>query len=67
MIAVGYRISSKTGTAFRQWATQTLKQHIPQGYSINKSRIQANYDQFMIAVSQVQEMLPKGNKIQSGA
>jgi hypothetical protein len=28
IISVGYRISSKTGTKFRQWATKTLHDHI---------------------------------------
>ncbi len=31
IIAVGYRINSVLGAKFRQWATQTLKQHITQG------------------------------------
>jgi hypothetical protein len=40
IIAVGYRINSVFGTKFRIWATQTLKQHITQGYTINKNRIE---------------------------
>ena len=28
IISVGYRISSKRATQFRQWATQTLKQYL---------------------------------------
>ncbi len=28
LISVGYRINSVKGTKFRQWATQTLKEHI---------------------------------------
>lgn len=39
IISVGYRISSKTGTKFRQWATKTLREHIIDGYTLNQKRI----------------------------
>ena len=35
IIAVGYRVSSKKATKFRQWATQTLKEYIQKGYLLN--------------------------------
>ncbi|VVH55378.1 Putative DNA-binding protein in cluster with Type I restriction-modification system [uncultured Gammaproteobacteria bacterium] len=53
IIAVGYRINSVLGTKFRVWATKTLKQHIIQGYAINKNRIKQNYQEFMNAVENV--------------
>lgn len=40
IISVGYRISSKRATQFRQWATQTLKQHLVRGYTLNERRLQ---------------------------
>ena len=40
IISVGYRISSKRATQFRQWATQTLKQYLVQGYALNDRRLQ---------------------------
>jgi death-on-curing family protein len=40
VISVGYRINTVRGTKFRQWATQTLKQHITEGFSINQKRLQ---------------------------
>jgi hypothetical protein len=49
--AVGYHTNSATAISFRQWATKTLRQHITEGYTINPSRIAANYGQFMEAVS----------------
>ena len=39
IISVGYRVNSKRGTQFRQWASQVLKNHIIQGYSINQAQI----------------------------
>jgi prophage maintenance system killer protein len=65
IISVGYRVNSKKATSFRQWATKTLREHITQGYTINKSRIQSNFDQFMQAVNDVQSLLPTENKVQA--
>lgn len=39
IISVGYRVNSKRGTQFRIWATQILRDHILQGYSINEHRL----------------------------
>ena len=35
ILSVGYRVNSKRGTQFRQWATQRLKDYLLKGYSIN--------------------------------
>lgn len=67
VISVGYRISSTTGTKFRQWATQTLRTHIVEGYTINKARIAQNYDSFMKAVEQVRALLPAGSQIDTAS
>lgn len=39
IISVGYRVNSKRGTQFRIWATKKLKEHLFQGYTINKDRL----------------------------
>ncbi len=39
IISVGYRVKSLIGTQFRIWATQVLKNHIIQGYTINENRL----------------------------
>ena len=39
IISVGYRVNSKRGTDFRIWATNVLKQHIVQGYTVNEKRL----------------------------
>lgn len=41
IISVGYRVNSKRGTEFRIWATNILKQHLVQGYSVNEKRLKA--------------------------
>ena len=35
IIAVGYRVNSKEATAFRIWATNTLKEYIKKGFVLN--------------------------------
>lgn len=40
IISVGYRVKSKQGTAFRQWATQKLKEILVRGYAINQKRLE---------------------------
>lgn len=42
IISVGYRVSSKRAVAFRQWATRTLREHLTQGYTLNRQRLEAN-------------------------
>jgi prophage maintenance system killer protein len=44
IISVGYRIKSKQGTQFRQWATQRLKDYLVKGYVLNEKRLlELNY------------------------
>ena len=40
IIAVGYRISSKRATAFRQWATTVLRDYALKGYVIDRKRME---------------------------
>ena len=35
IISLGYRINSKLGIQFRQWATRVLKNYLLQGYAVN--------------------------------
>jgi hypothetical protein len=58
IISVGYRINSKTATEFRKWATETLRKHITEGYTLNRKQIDRNYDSFMDAVAGIQALLP---------
>jgi hypothetical protein len=39
VISVGYRVSSKRATRFRQWATQILKAYVTKGYAVNEIRL----------------------------
>ena len=39
IISVGYRVNSKRGVRFRQWATNVLRQHLVEGYTVNEKRL----------------------------
>ncbi|WP_142453909.1 RhuM family protein [Gracilimonas mengyeensis] len=39
IISVGYRVKSIEGTRFRKWATNILKQHLIEGYTLNQKRL----------------------------
>ena len=44
IISVGYRAKSLRGTQFRGWATNVLRQHLVEGYTINEKRLKAQQD-----------------------
>ena len=39
IISVGYRVKSKNGVIFRQWANKILKDYMLKGYAVNKQRL----------------------------
>ena len=39
IIAVGYRVKSRRGTQFRQWATQRLREYIVKGFTMDDERL----------------------------
>ncbi|MCI9365620.1 MAG: virulence protein RhuM/Fic/DOC family protein [Clostridia bacterium] len=40
IISVGYRVKSKNGVLFRQWATKILKDYMLKGYAVNQRRLE---------------------------
>ncbi len=54
IISVGYRVNSKQASRFRIWATNVLKQHLIQGYTLNQKRLQqTGYSELEAAISLV--------------
>ena len=39
IISVGYRVNSRRGVRFRQWATGVLRDHLVQGFTFNRTRL----------------------------
>ncbi|MBU1006923.1 MAG: virulence RhuM family protein, partial [Candidatus Omnitrophica bacterium] len=44
VISVGYRVNSKRATQFRIWATDVLKRHLTDGYTLNEKRLREKTD-----------------------
>ncbi len=65
ILGVGHRVNSGVAIKFRRWATTTLREHITQGYTINPTRIEKNYEQFLKAVEDVKKMLPATSGLSS--
>jgi prophage maintenance system killer protein len=55
IISVGYRVKSKRGTQFRIWATQTLKEHLTRGYTLNRRRFEQNARELETALQLVRK------------
>ena len=48
IISIGYRVNSKVGTHFRQWATQRLKDYLIKGYAVNQERLSQLQQSFQL-------------------
>ena len=65
ILSIGYRVDSKVATEFRKWATKILKQHITEGYTINKKVVAKNYQQFIRAVDDIKKLLPANDLVKT--
>ncbi len=65
IISIGYRINSKKATQFRIWATNVIKEHIVQGYTINKDRLQKNYDEFLRVVEDIKRLSQNADNVRA--
>ncbi|MFT7184781.1 MAG: prophage maintenance system killer protein [Pseudohongiellaceae bacterium] len=53
IISVAYRVNSKQGVQFRQWATKLLKEHLTQGHTLNQQRFEQNAHELETALQQI--------------
>lgn len=65
VISVGYRINSIKATKFRQWATQTLKQHITKGFTINQHKLEQNKAQFIKAIDDLKLLTQNNDQLET--
>lgn len=56
VISVGYRVNSKAATRFRQWATQTLKAYVDQGYVINEKALRDSPDKLNRLAAEIRSL-----------
>ena len=47
IISLGYRVNTKRGIQFRQWATSVLRDYLIKGYAINQRIREENYQQMV--------------------
>jgi len=55
IISVGYRVNSRRAVRFRQWATATLREHLVQGYTLNRQRLEQNARELESALALVRK------------
>lgn len=55
IISVGYRVKSIQGTRFRQWATRVLREHLTQGYTLDRQRFESNAAELEAALQLVRK------------
>ena len=55
IISVGYRVNSKRGTQFRQWATGILRDHLMQGWTLDRARFERNAAELEAALALVRK------------
>ena len=55
IISVGYRVNSTRATRFRQWATLTLREHLTQGWTLNRQRFEENARELEAALTLVRK------------
>lgn len=55
ILSVGYRVNSKQGVLFRKWATQRLKEHLLQGYTLNQQRFEQNAEALKQALALIEK------------
>ncbi|MBK1674254.1 hypothetical protein CKO35_13260 [Ectothiorhodospira shaposhnikovii] len=55
IISVGYRVNSGRAVKFRQWATRVLREHLTQGWTLNRQRFEENARELEAALALVRK------------
>ena len=56
ILSVGYRVNGKQAVKFRQWATQTLRDFIEQGYVINEKALRESPEKLNKLAAQIRAL-----------
>lgn len=57
ILSVGYRVNSKRGVQFRQWASRILKDYLVRGYALDRQRLDHNARELEAALLLVRRTL----------
>ena len=60
IISIGYRVNSTRATQFRIWATEVLKRHLIEGYTLNERRLREQ-EQKLQALQKTIELLKESS------
>lgn len=63
IISVGYRVNSKRGTQFRQWATSILCDHLMQGWTLDRSRFEHNVAELEVVLAMVRKTANSSDRV----
>ena len=64
VLAVGYRVKSENGIAFRRWANSVLKEYLLKGYALNKDRAVITKENYLGLLCGVDSMEYRITKIE---
>ena len=56
IISVGYRVKSKKGVLFRQWANAVLKEYLLKGYAIDEDRTLVTNENYIRLINKVESL-----------
>lgn len=56
ILSVGYRVNAKKATAFRQWATQTLRTYLEQGFVVNEKALRESPEKLNRLAAQIRSL-----------
>jgi death-on-curing family protein len=65
IISLGYRVNTKEGILFRQWATQRLKDYLVKGYAINQKRLEENKSQFLQTLEDLKQLTQNNTQVET--
>lgn len=70
VISVGYRVKSQRGVEFRKWATESLKEHLLRGYTLNERLLREKEGQVEELKSRIERIheqrIQDGEKLTAG-
>ena len=63
IISIGYRVKSKRGIEFRQWANKVLKEYLLKGYAVNQNLIDVKTKEYQMALDLLSRTLVNNNLV----
>ena len=64
VISVGYRVKSKRGVLFRQWASNIIQEYLIKGYAINEERALVTNENYVRLINKVESLDERVNNIE---